>query len=96
MKYKDFFEIFFICCSIIGYIRLAYYVLYTRIFTDEKYVKYEPSIVLLFYLYFIHSALVSYMLKWTKHPILIGIGFTLLLYQLQMKQVKPMIEKREK
>jgi hypothetical protein len=94
MKYKDFFEIFFTCCSIIGYIRFFYYVLYTRLFTDEKYIKYDKQklILLGYFLFMPHTMAAIYFLRWTEHPILTGIGFTLLIYQLQMKQVKPLLK----
>lgn len=94
MKYKDFFKVFFICCSIVGYIRFFYYILYTRIFTDEKYIKYDKHklILLGYFLFMPHTMAAIYFLQWLKHPILTGIGFTLLIYQLQMKQVKPLLE----
>lgn len=93
MKYKEFFELFLICCSTVGYFRLVFYLLYTRLFTEEKFVKYDKHKITWLCYYFITTVIISmYFLQWVSHPIIISTGFMLLIYQLQMKYVKATLE----
>ena len=88
MKIKDLWELFFSFCAIIGYFKFFYYFFYKRIFTEEKFVKFNnDKLFWLVYLFVWHCAFVIFLLQWTKHSILLGIGNNLLIYQFHMKEM---------
>ena len=93
MELKFFFELLFSFCAIIGYFKFFYYLFYKRIFTEERFVKFNgDKLFWLVYLFVWHCAFVIFLLQWTKHNILLGIGNTLFIYNFHMKEMYDMLK----
>lgn len=89
--FKPYFFYFFVFISCLGYLKFLHYILYKRIFTNEKNVKFNLNKLLgLIHFFLVHVVVFIYWLMWTGYySIPLSIGATLFIYGTRTKDLYP-------